>query len=95
MYRYFQTLFCLIIFLHATLGFSAISNDQSNSLLTQWVQAKSSGQTKSQTEIWSRVRSRLHIATPTSAALYQRHVKQYARSQSYINKLADNASPYH
>lgn len=96
MYRYFQTLFCLIIFLHTSLGFSAIANDQSNSLLTQWVQAKSSGQTKTttQNEIWSRVRSRLHIATPTSAALYQRHVKQYARSQSYINKLADNASPY-
>lgn len=88
MYRYFQSLFCLILLLHATLACSAVPIEQSNSLLSQWVQSKG------QNEIWSRVRSRLHIASPTSAALYQRHVKQYARSQSYINKLADNATPY-
>lgn len=91
MYRYFQSLFCLILLLHATLVCSAIPAEQSNSLLSQWVQSKSS---KEQNEIWSRVRSRLHIASPTGATLYQRHVKQYARSQSYINKLADNATPY-
>lgn len=88
MRRYFQSLFCLIFMFHATFGWCAPSNEQPNSLLSQWVQSKG------QNEIWSRVRSRLHIASPTSAPLYQRHVKQYARSQSYINKLANNATPY-
>ena len=88
MFRYFKAVVCLILFLHASLASSAKTAEQSNSLLSQWVQ------TKGQSEIWSRVRSGLHIHAPASAPLYQRHVKQYARSQSYINKLVDNASPY-
>lgn len=88
MYRYFQSLFCLFLLLHTTLVWCAVPVEQPNSLLSQWVQSKG------QNEIWSRVRSRLHIASPTTAPLYQRHVKQYARSQTYINKLADNATPY-
>lgn len=88
MIRYFQSLFCLILIFHTSFAWCATAAEQQNSLLSQWVQSKG------QNEIWSRVRSRLHIASPTSAPLYQRHVKQYARSQSYINKLADNATPY-
>lgn len=96
--RFFHALICLILFVHATLVSGAIPVEQSNSLLSQWIQSKgqksNSISEATRSEIWSRVRSRLHISAPTSAPLFQRHVKQYARSQSYINKLADNASPY-
>lgn len=45
-------------------------------------------------EIWNRVRQRFHLRAPSSAPLLQRHVKAYAKSQSYINELVRNASPY-
>src|SRR5690242_8707022 len=45
-------------------------------------------------EIWNRVRQRLHLHAPASATLYHRHIKEYAKSQSYINELINNASPY-
>lgn len=92
--RLFHALVCLALFVHATLVSGATPIEQTNSLLSQWVQSKGAINDVSRSEIWSRVRSRLHISTPTSAPLFQRHVREYARSQSYINKLANNASPY-
>lgn len=92
--RYFHALVCLVLFLHATLVSGATPLAQSNSFLSQWVQSKGALNEVTRSEIWSRVRSNLHISTPTSVPLFQRHVREYARSQSYINKLADNASPY-
>lgn len=45
-------------------------------------------------EIWSRTRSHLALQSAKSSTIFQRHVKNYARSQDYINKVVRNASPY-
>lgn len=50
--------------------------------------------TAASNEIWHRVRQRLYLRAPQSAPLYHRHIREYAKSQSYINKILNNASPY-
>jgi len=44
-------------------------------------------------EIWGRVRQRFHLSA-ASTPLFKRHLSQFSKSQSYINKLVQNASPY-
>lgn len=46
------------------------------------------------TEIWGRVRSRLNLNSAQSGPLLHRHIRSFARSQDYINKVIRNASPY-
>lgn len=45
-------------------------------------------------EIWSRVRTRFHLAPPTHSKRYQRHIKQLSTSQGTVNALVKNATPY-
>lgn len=97
--RYFTTILCLISFLHASIVCAAPSPNVSSSFLSQWIQSRDTGiPTKAgkehHGEIWSRVRGQFNIKAPTSAPLFQRHLKEYARSQTQINKLFNNASPY-
>lgn len=45
-------------------------------------------------EIWSRVRTHFHLEPPTHSQRYHRHIKRLATSQSTVNVLVKNASPY-
>lgn len=45
-------------------------------------------------EIWSRVRTHFHLTPPTHSQRYQRHIKRLSTSQSTVNALVKNASPY-
>lgn len=49
---------------------------------------------KSTSEIWGRLRTRLDLSAGKNSPLYQKHLRNYARSQDYINKVVRNASPY-
>jgi len=48
----------------------------------------------SSAEIWTRVRNQFHLQAPTSMPSLQKQIRKLARSQEYINELANNASPY-
>lgn len=45
-------------------------------------------------EIWGRVRNHLNLNLSKPSPLYQQHLRSFARSQDYINKVIRNASPY-
>lgn len=82
------------------LQYQTIALQSKKGLLAEWFKSTSNKfspaieAAASSNEIWGRVRQRFHITAPTSAPLYQRHIKRYAKSQSYINELVRNASPY-
>ncbi len=71
-------------------------NNKTRNILSNLFQPKANYETAAQTaEIWSRLRSRLHLGSNQSAQpLFQRHVKSFAKHQDYINMVVRNASPY-
>lgn len=86
--NFLTTLLCVILTMHAGVAeafgqLSAARNYKSS----HFVEASS-------TEIWSRVRNQFHLQAPTSMPSLQKQIRKLARSQEYINELANNASPY-
>ncbi|MGE3317738.1 MAG: LysM peptidoglycan-binding domain-containing protein [Candidatus Berkiella sp.] len=85
---FLATLICVILTMHAGMA-------EAFSQLTAAKNYKSSHFAEaSSTEIWSRVRNQFHLQAPASMPSLQKQIRKLARSQEYINELANNASPY-
>lgn len=94
-----KRIICVVLYflliMQCTFSYASASVEASAQLFSYWFQSKNDATTVvKQGEIWSRVRSRLHIRAPSTAPLYQRHIREYVRSPVYINKLVNNSSPY-